>query len=289
MLPFDSALSLLSPALRPAYAVLSPADRGAAEEFRLRAGRPPAVVLPSGERTLIGPAVTGEMLAGTLSLCAGGAVYAVEDQIARGFLALPGGHRLGICGRAVMQGGQMTGIRELSSLCLRVAHDVPGAAKGLIPRVLDGELPRSTLILSPPGRGKTTLLRDLCRGLSRAGVRISVADERGELAGTWQGLPAFDLGPCTDVLTGCPKAEAVGRLVRAMSPRAVAVDEITDPEDLRAIREAAFCGAAILATVHVWSGEDLARRPLLRELWESGLFSLRVEILPDRTLRVTEC
>lgn len=143
----------------------------------------------------------------------------------------------------------------------------------MLPQLAPGrELP-STLLLSPPGVGKTTLLRDLIRCLS-TGVwinpkRVGVADERGELG--VGSLRAF-LGPRVDVLAYCPKAAALMLLLRGMSPQVLAADEITDPQDIRAMEQAAGCGVTLLATAHGGSLEDLRRRPLYRELLEAGIF-----------------
>lgn len=282
MNPFDSAIRLLGPGLRGECAQLSADERARAEEIRLRRGKAPAVCIEGKERFLAAPPVTERDLLQCVELCSGGSAYAVEDELREGFLSAPGGHRLGICGRAVLRGGEVAGFREIASLCLRIAHAVPGAADGIVRQMWEGERVKSTLILSPPGRGKTTLLRDLIRQLSEAEVRIAVADERGEIAGCFRGEAAFPLGPLTDVMTGCPKAEAVWRLLRCMTPRAVAVDEITGPADAEAVSQAAFTGVAILATAHAFSPEDIHRRPLYRELVAAGVFEQAVFIGADR-------
>lgn len=172
-----------------------------------------------------------------------------------------------------MEGGVLRTFRRVTSLAIRVPHTVPGVARPLLPRLTaDGSL-QSTLILSPPGLGKTTLLRDLIRCISTgegiAPLRVGVADERGELgAGD---LRPF-LGPRTDVLENVPKAMALLMLLRGMAPQVLAADEITAPEDLRAMEEAAGCGAVLLATAHGRDLDDLRRRPLYRDLLDSGIF-----------------
>ena len=137
---------------------------------------------------------------------------------------------------------------------------------------------RSTLILSPPGYGKTTILRDLIRLLSGQGVRVAVADERGELAAMHDGVPQFDVGAHTDVLEGCPKAQGTLMLLKTMSPAVVALDEVTSPEDVEAIGFAGHCGVSILATAHAFDREDLCRRPLYRELLALSVFDRIVTI-----------
>ncbi len=152
-------------------------------------------------------------------------------------------------------------------------HALPGVARPLLPQLAEGGELSNTLILSPPGLGKTTLLRDLIRCVSLGeGVRprrVGVADERGELGA---GALRRHLGPRTDVLENCPKAAALLMLLRGMAPQVLAVDEITAPEDLRAIQEAAGCGVTLLATAHGGSWEELRLRPLYRELLDQGIF-----------------
>ncbi|MBR3691269.1 MAG: stage III sporulation protein AB [Clostridia bacterium] len=278
MEPYESAAALLAPSLRMAALRLSPEIRRRAEEFRLRLGYPLTVHIAGREIPAAETAVgEGEILK-CMELCSGGSAYAVEDELREGFLSAPGGHRLGICGRAVLRGGEIAGFREISSLALRIARAVPGAAAEILPEVLREGRVRSTLILAPPGRGKTTLLRDLIRGISASGIRVAVADARGEIAGSFRGVAAFDLGSCTDVMCAAPKGEAILRLLRCMSPAVIAVDEITTPEDLAAVRQAAFTGTAILATAHAFAPEDLSRRPLYRELAAAGVFERRIFI-----------
>ena len=167
----------------------------------------------------------------------------------------------------------------------------------LLPQLTENGVFLSTLILAPPGAGKTTLLRDLVRGLSDGDVgpplRVGVADERGEVAALWQGEPQLYVGRHTDVIDGCSKAEGLSILVRGMNLQVVAVDEITDPADVRAITEAAGCGVALMATAHGTGREDLTRRAVYRALLGNGIFQrmvvierqgrgrgVRVEVLP---------
>ena len=172
---------------------------------------------------------------------------------------------------------ELRGLRRLSSAAVRVARQAVGAARPVSDRLLrrEGTL-YSTLILAPPGAGKTTLLRDLSRAASDGeGMtphRVGVADERGEVAALWNGRPQLEVGARTDVLEGCPKALALMLLLRAMNPQVLAADEITAPEDVRALISAAGCGAALLATAHGWDRRDLEERPLYRELMAAGVF-----------------
>lgn len=169
--------------------------------------------------------------------------------------------------------GHSVAFRELSSLNIRVARAFPGIADGLGDKLLEGKNFPSTLILSPPGAGKTTLLRELLRLLSdRFSLRCGLADERGEVAALWRGVPQLEVGRYTDVLDGCPKAEGMMLLLRSMNPQILAADEITAPEDVRAVTMAANCGVAVLATAHGGDVEELKRRPLYRELLAQRVF-----------------
>lgn len=255
--------------------------RRCAEEIRLRLGRPPTVTLPEGERPIPGaPTVTERALQELLERAGRWSLHTVLEQVRRGYLTLEGGHRLGLCGTAVTQEDRIIALRELTSADLRIARHVRGGAAEIIDSLYHEGRLQSTLIAAPPGAGKTTLLRDLiCTvsdgGAGRAPLRVAVADERGELAGAFGRQP---LGAHTDVLTGCPKATAVLMLLRAMSPQVVAVDEITVPEDVRAMEQAMGCGAVLLATAHGGGAEDLYRRPLYREMMTRGIFRRVVTI-----------
>lgn len=275
----DPVFGILPPGCRQALCGM---DLSRAEEIRLRAGQRPTILQNGAERAFL-PAsgdgcVTQADLQRTLMAACAQSQYAVQAQLCEGFVRLPGGYRLGVCGSAVMQDGQLCGIREVSSLALRIPHDIRHAPSGLLPY-----LTGSCLIAGAPGSGKTTLLRSCIRVLSDAGARVAVADERMELAGCVGGVPQFDLGAHTDVLSGCGKRTAMMVLLRAMNPMWVAVDEITQAEDLRAIRHLAGCGVRLLATIHAASPDELRRRPQARALLGAGIFERALFLRSDRT------
>ena len=279
---FDRAAELLPGHLRRRVQSLPREKRARAEELRLRRGRPLFVLTPQGEEPLEDTSVTAQDLETVLELASASSVHTVMEQIRHGFVSVPGGHRLGLCGTGVVERGQLVNLRELSSLSLRVAREIRGLARAVLPRLWGERGLESALILSPPGGGKTTLLRDLIRALS-AGEdcpprRVGVADERGELAAVAGGEPALDVGPRTDVMSGCPKDIGLMTLLRGMNPQVLAVDEVTAPEDVSAMLQAAGCGVTLLATAHGGTLRDLDRRPLYRELMARGVFGRLVVI-----------
>lgn len=190
----------------------------------------------------------------------------------QGFLTASGGHRIGICGEAVCKDGQMSGIRDVTSLCIRVAKDFSGISEGI---PINGSL----LILGAPGWGKTTLLRDLIRRISQAGDHVAVVDERHEL------FPSdiFDHGPRTDILLGCSKGQGIDAVLRTMGPDWIAMDEITGESDCNALLRTGWCGVKLLATAHAASYRDYISRPVYRALVDSRLFDTIVVLKKDKT------
>lgn len=278
----DQAAGLLPTPLRQRVQALSRERRARVEELRLRRGRPLFVLAPQGEEPLADTAVTGRDLETVLELASASSVHTVMEQIKNGFVAVQGGHRLGLCGTGVMEGGRLVNLRELSSISLRVAREFKGLSGDVLPKLWGGQGLESTLILSPPGGGKTTLLRDLIRAISSGEGcpprRVGVADERGELAAVAGGMPTLDVGPRTDVMNACPKEIGLMTLLRGMNPQVLAVDEVTAPEDVAVMLQAAGCGVTLLATAHGGTLADLDRRPLYRELMAQGAFGRLVLI-----------
>ena len=274
--------------LAGAVSELPAAEGDRIEELRLRAGCPATRVVGGRELILSRNGAdlfcTSAQLSAILRKASDYAAYAVQEQVASGFLTLPGGHRLGICGTAVTEGGRILTLKDFTALNLRLARERPGAADAAA--ALLWSRPASTLILGPPGRGKTTLLRDLIRQLSdRRRERIAVVDERGELAACVGGVPQLNVGRHTDVLSACPKAEGIELLCRTMGPQWIAVDEISAEADAEAMLRASNCGVRFLATAHAEGREDLRRRPVYRRLLEANLFENLVLLRPDRSVQ----
>lgn len=246
-----------------------------------------------------GDEITAEVLEEILNRLLDYSYYAYEEELSRGYITIEGGHRVGICGRVTLENGQVHLIKDISSLNIRRSREITGASEKILGAVLspakapaesvpnagisagcgdekslvtsdlfgvcpsDADYGRmvvcNTLIISPPKCGKTTMLRDLARNLSNAGFRIGICDERSEIAGCYDGKTSYDLGPRTDVLDGCPKADGILMLIRAMSPDVVMTDEIGKPEDAAAIRSALSAGVKIITTIHGSSFEDAAK------------------------------
>lgn len=238
------------------------------QELRLRLGAPPELVL-GGDSLWLHRNVTREDLSFCINAASHYSPWAASTA-AQGYLTAPGGHRVGICGEAVIHQGAMTGIRNLTSLCIRIARDFPGISAG----IPTGE---SLIILGAPGWGKTTLLRDLIRRTAEH-AQTAVVDERGELF-----PPGFSAGKRTDVLTGCPKAQGIPALLRTMGPQCIAVDEITESADCDAILQARGCGVKLLATAHASSQRDFFRRPVYRALAENKVFQTAVILRSDKS------
>lgn len=274
--PYRQAVRALPLRLREEAVRLEEEGQAGAEELRLRVGWPMTVLLPDGERPLGERPVEERELEQLLEIASQASVHAVLDQVRRGYLTTEGGHRIGLCGTAVMRDGEIHTLRTLSSASIRIARQIKGVCTPILNELCPNGRLEDTLILSPPGMGKTTLLRDVIRAVSEGEgcqpLRVSLADERGEVAALYGGRPQMEVGRRTDVAEGCPKAKGLMLLLRAMNPQVLAADEITSPEDAAALETASGCGAVLLATAHGEGREDLERRPVYREMMEKGLF-----------------
>lgn len=245
-------------------------------ELRLRVGMLPELVIAGGSAWLRRN-VSNEDVGFVIHTASQYSPWAAAT-ISQGYITAAGGHRIGVCGEAVVQREQMTGIRSPTSLCIRVARDFPGiAAKASFNS-------GSLLIIGKPGSGKTTLLRDLIRQRSEHGQgSVAVVDERGELFPTCQGDPCFPIGKRTDILTGCPKSTGINTVLRTMGPSCIAVDEITEQTDCNALLHAGWSGVTLLATAHAASRNDLLCRPVYRPIVSTKLFDTVLVMQPDKT------
>ena len=287
---YREAAAVLPVQLRKAAMTLPEEQQCRAEELRMRVGQPLTVLLPEGE-IFLGESVKAEDLEVLCNIATEFSRYAAAETVREGYLAVKGGFRIGLCGTAVMKDGVNTNLKNFSSASVRIAREHTGIAEDLAQQLFrDGDF-QNTLILSPPGAGKTTLLRDLVRSLS-AGVapygprRVSLIDERGEVAVMYRGEPQMDVGPYTDVLDACPKALGIPMVLRAMNPQIIAVDEITAYQDIKAMSLAVGCGVRLLATIHAADLAELQEKPLYRTLMEERIFTFAVWISKTETERI---
>ena len=270
----DSLLAMCPNDLRQEISVAL-SDR--TEEIRFRIGRPVSAITCGQGKPLSTAGVTAHHLDYLFERATNMSVHSYTEEIRNGYLFTSSGYRVGICGTVYYHGQNRAGIRDLTSVSIRIPHECPGCADKFYSQMIrDGY--RSTLILSPPGFGKTTLLRELIRKLSQSGFRVSVVDERGEIAAVANRISGFDLGENTDIMTGGRKGESAMMLLRAMNPQILAFDEITDQDDLNFIIQAAGCGTAMLATAHAMDRTSLQRRELYQKLLQTGVFEKAVWI-----------
>ncbi|MEW5953011.1 MAG: stage III sporulation protein AA [Bacillota bacterium] len=289
--PWPEVLKIIPASLRQLLGGLPAPMLSQLEEIRLRQNRPLILAFAGGDRFLdsrgglVGSPnaaylVSADDINRTLQLISNSSIYAVEEDLRNGYITLPGGHRVGVTGKVVLDGGRVRSLKYISGFNVRISRDIKGIAQKVIPFIWDRRNGRTyhTLIFSPPRCGKTTLLRDVIRQLSNGvaelgipGMNVGVVDERSEIAGCFRGVPSLDIGLRADVLDGCPKAEGMMMLLRAMSPAVLATDEIGRPEDVAALEEVFSAGVSVLTTVHGSSPGELASRPGLQ-----GLFRLRI-------------
>lgn len=212
--------------------------------------------------------------------------YAFQNSIKQGFITCEGGHRIGIAGQMVVENNMIMAQKNISSINIRIARECMGCADKIMNFIFDGGM-KHTLIVSPPGKGKTTLLRDCVRQLSDSGITVAVIDERGELGASYMGVPQCNLGMRTDVFDACPKAYGMLMAVRSMAPQVIAVDEIGQADEKEAIAYAMNCGVNVIATVHAGSIGELKNKGVLYEILGKGGFE-KIIILDDMIGRVSE-
>lgn len=282
---FYTATHLLPERLWKGIFTLSPEERASCEEIRLRAGRPLVAIVSQKTRQIhdeMGHLIIVQPvdLEQTLMRMTQSSLHTYLPQLIQGFFTTEQGHRVGVCGELIYQNGQVSSMRNIASINIRVAKECLGIGAGLLSLRKPGE---SVLIISPPGGGKTTLLRDLARISSRQ-FRISIVDERYELAACSNGKPRFDVGQC-DVISGGNKRDGIEFLLRCMNPEIIVLDEITKQEDSHAVLEAWGCGCDFFATAHGKSTEDLFKRPAYRILMEAGVFQHIIVIYQESGTR----
>lgn len=261
------------------------------QEIRMRAGKP-LLLMYQGQERIPGHAqdrpyiVAKEEIEELLGYISSYSLYAFEEEMKQGFLTVGGGHRVGLAGQAIVEQGRIRNLRYITSVNIRMSHQVRGCADQLFPYITQHQRPLHTLLVSPPGCGKTTMLRDMIRQMSDGNqymkaMTVGVVDERSEIAGCCHGVMQNDLGIRTDVLDACPKAEGMLMMIRSMRPEVLAVDEIGEAEDVQAISYAMHCGCRMIATAHARSIEELRKKPVFSRMMEERRFE-RYVILKNR-------
>lgn len=253
------------------------------EEIRLRVNGPIMFYGKSGEiYTGENILVKKEDIEEAMEYIFGYSMYAYENQIKEGFVTIRGGHRVGVAGKIVMDGDNIKNITNISSINIRISHEVYGAGEKLAPYIFEKKI-SNVLIISPPMAGKTTLLRDLIRiGSDTYKLKISVIDERGELGAVYMGEPCNNIGIRSDVFDNAPKDRGIMMSIRAMSPQIIAVDEIGQAADVKALLEAFNCGVKVFATIHGTGLEDISKKDRFSHIIKEGYFD-RFIILSKNT------
>ena len=256
------------------------------QEIKLRIGKPLIIIYRGKERMWKDVIVTKEEIKETLEYISNYSLYAYEHELKQGFITIEGGHRVGMAGQVIMEEGKIKNLKYISSINLRISHEVKNCADKIFPYITYNKQMYHTLLISPPRCGKTTLLRDIIRQVSDGnmwvkGCTVGVVDERSELGGYYLGNPQNEMGVRTDILDRCPKAEGMIMLIRSMAPQVIAVDEIGAQEDVHAIEYAMHCGCKMLATAHGYSMEEIQRKPIFEKLVQERRFE-RYVILSNR-------
>ena len=244
------------------------------EEIRLHCGRR-VTLTSSGKNIPTSSVLTKQEMDRTLTRLCEGSVYAFRDTIADGYIGLRGGVRVGVCGRAALSGGKICGVYDIDTLVIRIPHPSPALGKEIADLIQKENFTSGVLIYSPPGVGKTTLLRSLAKIMSSGenAVRVSVIDTRGEL-----GYSLGDPSLCLDILSGYPKHIGISIASRTLSPQVIICDEIGSRVEAEAICEAQGCGVPLIATAHASCVRDLLGRSGMGVLHRSGCFSAYIGI-----------
>lgn len=257
---------------------IPPNQKDELEEIRVRINRPIEITVSGCPLCFLPYIVTADDAFHLMNKISHFSIYTLEEELKQGYITIAGGHRIGLAGKVILEGGKVKAIRDISSFNIRIAREKIGAGEPMIPYIFQ-EGWMNTMVIGPPQTGKTTLLRDFARiistGIKAQGIqasKVGLVDERSEIAGCVNGIPQLTFGPRLDVLDACPKAEGMMMMIRSMSPDVLIVDEIGRKEDAEAIQEAVHAGIKLLMTTHGSSLEEIKKRPSLQEILKQQIF-----------------
>lgn len=250
------------------------------QEIRIGIGKP-CILIENQEEIILKNIVSKLDMKYIIQKISNYSIYAYEEEIRQGFITIKGGHRVGIAGQCVMENDRVKTIKNIVSLNIRICHEIIGCSDRIMRYINTKDRVNNTIIVSPPGCGKTTLLRDIANKLSCFGKRVSIIDERSEIAACDMGIPRLQVGLRTDVLDNCKKSIGMIMAIRSLSPEIIICDEIGSEEDIRALFFAYNSGITIITTVHGYDINDVISRNSFSKLIENKIIK-KIIVLSKR-------
>lgn len=257
------------------------------QEVRIKVNKP--IIVNSSHREIVLKYVTTiEDMKQILVKVSNYSLYAYEEEIKQGYITIKGGHRIGIAGECVLVNGEVRTIRNISSLNIRICREVIGCSNKVMRFITNNNRVFNTLIVSPPKCGKTTILRDIAKSISSGmpnlnlkGKKVSIIDERSEIAACFNGVPQLDVGIRSDILDNCLKKDGMIMAIRSLSPDILICDEIGTEGDVEALNMAFNSGVNIIVTIHGYSIDDIYQRKVFKDLLENSILE-RIVILSNK-------
>jgi stage III sporulation protein AA len=257
------------------------------QEIRMKILKP-LIVNINNKEIILNYTITQLDIKNILQRMSGYSLYAFEEEFKQGYITIKGGHRVGISGDCVVEDRKVKTLKNIYSLNIRIAHVIKGCANKIINSIIKEDRVLNTIVISPPKCGKTTLVRDLARIISNGiaekhiqGKKITIIDERSEIAACYQGIPQMDIGLRTDVYDGCVKSEGIFMAIRSLSPDVIICDELGSQKEIEAVVQAFNSGVSLITTIHGSGIQDLYIRPVFKELIDNNILE-RVVILSNK-------